>query len=155
MIMPLRLLHGPVSDLTAAALSMMMLAASSVIDGISNGQTIYDNGQYRMFCLIGAIGGAFLAVAIFPPRETEGNYARRLAIKFFSSGVAGCLFTPVIIQWRSWPVNVDTVLAVSGAVALVAVSLIHALVPLFVRRVLKRIDSSFPDDSNQTKPPTQ
>lgn len=156
--MPYRLLNGHISDIMAAAVSMCMLAVTSVVDGLTQGQTIYDNGQYRMFCLIGALGGAFLAVAIFPPKEREGNYSRRLAIKFFASGVAGCLFTPIIMSWRGWPVNVDTVLAVSGGVALSAVTLIHSLWPILVRKFTGKIDGAFSDqpakpfDSDTTKP---
>jgi uncharacterized membrane protein len=120
---------------------MMLAVFASVIAAIAGvddltSPAIWDKSQFRIFCLLGAIGGAFLAIALFPPREQLGNYSRRLALKFVSSGIAGLLFTPIIIRWQKWPIDVDTVLAVSGIVALVSVSIISALVPIFVKKVV-------------------
>lgn len=129
---------GPAEVIFAAVASM--LAAIGGVNDLAS-PAIWDKSQFRIFCLLGAIGGAFLAIALFPPRERVGNYSRRLAIKFVSSGVAGLLFTPIVIRWQGWPVDVDIVLAVSGVVALMSVSLISALVPVFVKRIVGRAET--------------
>lgn len=121
------------------AAGFSMLAAAAGIDNLSS-PAIWDKTQFRLFCLLGSIGGAFLAIALFPPREAVGNYTRRIAIKFAASGISGLLFTPIIIRWQGWPVDVDVVLAVSGCVALTSVSIISALVPIFVKKVAGRFD---------------
>ena len=120
-----------------------LLAAVAGIDDLTS-PAIWDKSQFRIFCLLGSIGGAFLAIALFPPRESVGNYSRRIAIKFVSSGIAGLLFTPIVIRWQGWPADVDTVLAVSGTVALMSVSVISALVPVFVKRIVGRVDDEPP-----------
>lgn len=133
--MPYRFITLNIAELFAAVFSVMLAAATSIVSGTLSAQTIWDQSQLRMFCLIGALGGAFLAVALFPPKEGAGSPVRRLAAKFLSSGIAGMLFTPIVIRWREWPLDVDVVLAVSGAVALVAVTVLHTAIPILLRRL--------------------
>lgn len=125
-----------------------MVAAASGIDNLSS-VAIWDKSQLRLWCVLGSLGGAFLAIAVLPSHEAFGNYSRRLAIKFTASGLAGLIFTPIVIRWQGWPVDSDTVLAVSAGVALVSVGTISALVPYVVKRVVGKVT----DDPQAPTPP--
>lgn len=134
--MPHRIL-GPHFEIIIAWFGSM-LAVTAGIDDLSN-VAIWDKSQLRLWCLLGSLGGAFLTVAILPSHEHTGNYARRLALKFASSSIAGLIFTPIVIRWRGWPVDSDVVLAVSAFVALISVSTISALYPVWLKWVTNRV----------------
>lgn len=115
------------------------IANASGIDNLSS-PAIWDKSQLRLWCLLGSLGGAFLAVALIPSREHTGNYARRLALKFAASGISGLIFTPIVIRWCGWPVDSDVVLAVSATVAMLAVGTLSALYPYWLKWVTGRAD---------------
>lgn len=146
--MPHRFLNSS-CEILFAAMATILVAAGNVLEaGFGGGPTIWDTNQLRMFCLIGAIGGAFVSILSFPvPVKDEGGAspARRMAAKFISSGISGMAFTPVIIKWFGWSMNVDVVLAASAAVALCAVGVLHQLVPLVTRRVIGWFSGTLPE----------
>lgn len=134
--MPYRFLTGPCEVMFAAFVAM--LSSLGAIDDLTS-PAIWDKTQFRAFCIAGALGGAFLSIALFPPRGTDSHQSRNQALRFGSSAISGLLFTPVVIRWQGWPVDVDVVLAVSGGVALVSVSVISAVVPFLIRKITGKV----------------
>lgn len=128
-----------------------IIASAAGIDDLTS-PAIWDKSQFRIFCLLGALGGSFLSIVLFPPKETSGNLHRKLAIKFLASGLAGLLFTPIVIRWQGWPVDVDVVLAVSSLVAITGVSVISAVIPIFERRFIAKLTNELPPPPT---PPSQ
>lgn len=131
--MPHRIMSAPL-EMLIAWFSFVVTATAGIDDLTS--VAIWDKSQLRLWCMLGSIGGAFLAVAVLPSHENTGNYTRRIAMKFASSGIAGLIFTPIVIRWRGWPVDSDVVLAVSATVALLAVGTISMLYPIWVKWIL-------------------
>lgn len=143
--MPHRLLSAPLEVMLAWFYALV--AAAAGIDDLAS-VAIWDKSQLRLWCLLGSLGGAFLAVAVLPSHELTGNYARRLALKFVSSGLAGLIFTPIVIRWRGWPVDSDVVLATSAAVALLAVGTISAVYPAWLRFIASKVKKAAEEKNN-------
>lgn len=130
---------------TVGAQPLIDQAATTIIDDDTEvivlqpyGDPLLDDTKLTALCILGAIAGAFLAVALWPPQEdTDTNKMRRLAAKFGSSMIAGATFTPMIIRWSKWSCDADVVLATSTGVAMLSVAILHATVPL-VERAWKR-----------------
>lgn len=123
-----------------AAFATLLMAVAGVDDLQS--VAIWDKAQLRIWCLIGSMMGAFLAIAVIPsPNALVGNYHRRLAMKFASSMILGVAITPIVIRWRGWPVDTDVVMAASCGVAMLAVGTLSALYPLYLKWVLAKIGS--------------
>lgn len=115
------------------------------VDYVPPALDVLDDTRLTALCILGAIAGAFLAVALWPPQEdTDTNKMRRLAAKFGSSMIAGATFTPMIIRWSKWSCDADVVLATSTGVAMLSVAIIHATVPLiekaWKRWVIKKLN---------------
>lgn len=134
-MMPYRFIPTQITELLAAAMTGVFIASASVLDGIRNSQTIWDKEQFRMYCLLGAIGGAFLSVGIAAMKSTGMHQVRTVALKFVSSGIAGLLFTPIAIRWLELPVDVDVVLGTAGAVAFISVTVLHDITPVFIGKI--------------------
>lgn len=146
--MPLRLLTH--LEVPFAALVTLVAAAAGIDDLTS--VAIWDKSQLRLWCIVGSIFGAFLAVGILPSHERHGNYSRRLAIKFVASFMCGIVLTPIVIRWRQWPVDSDVVMCVAFIVAMLAVSLISAGYPHLMRwsiaRAKKKLEETLPTRDN-------
>lgn len=131
--MPIRIVNL-IGEMFASALATF-IAVLATLPALS-ADTVWDKQQLRMYCLLGSIGGAWLAITIFPPHTERGNVAQKLAFKFLSSSVSGLLFTPIAIRWQNWPLDVDVILAVSGIVAFLSWSLLK-LAPALLERWLR------------------
>lgn len=100
-------------------------------DGIVSGEDmeqaidLLNDSRLTMVCVFGAIGGAVLAIALFPQPTP-----RQMAAKFGASMVSGGVFTPALIEWLELPIRSSYVLAGSAVVAMVAVGVLHTVIPL-------------------------
>lgn len=97
-------------------------------------------------CLIGAVAGGIIAVALWPPRDTESEAqrTRALAAKFGSSMFMGAGLTPAIIRLMNWPLSGDVALPCAMLVAMFSVAAVHATTPIVLaawqRYVRRRLD---------------
>lgn len=125
------------------------------IEGLIMEVELLNDTRLVTLCVIGAIAGAFLAVAIWAPASTATDQAkvRSLTAKFGASMIAGANFTPVIIRLMDWPCSSDVVLGVSTAVAMVAVAFLHSVIPVIEKAwsalVVFRLKKWFGDDQNK------
>lgn len=126
-------------DVPLAAILTIIAAVAGVDNVTLTDSAILDKGQMRLWCIIGSVMGAFLAIAILPSRESQGNYHRRLALKFASSMILGAGVAPILIRWRGYPVDSDVLIFVSMTVALLAVGTISAAYPLWIKWVVRKI----------------
>lgn len=89
---------------------------------------IMDNARLRYTCIIGALGGAVISIAMFStPRF------RPMAAKFTVSAVTGSMITPSLMRVWNVPQDTDWILASAFAVSICAYSVLQALVPLVPR----------------------
>jgi len=99
---------------------------------------VFDDIRAVCVCVVGAMVGAFLAIAVFPPRDdTEENKVRRLSLKFGSSMFSGIVFTPAIMQHVGLAKSADY-LGISAFVAIFAVTALHVMAPK-LERIIGRI----------------
>lgn len=108
---------------------------------------VYEDRRLTSMCLVGAMAGAFMAIAIWPVAGTpvEGNtpeeraedrakkekaVLRMLSLKFGVSMFSGCTFTPMIMTWRQWELNTDLVLGTATLVSATFVYAIHKMHPI-------------------------
>lgn len=127
-------LHQAVLSVVSAAAAMMSLLAAAGPSMPSGG--IYDDSTLRLVCLAGSIGGAIVSLVVFPPRTPS---IRLLAVKFIGSGLSGALFTPLAFRWLGWQLVADTVLPVSGVVALFAVGFIRAIHTAGIKKAQRQL----------------
>jgi len=100
---------------------------------------VFDDIRAVCVCVIGAMVGAFLAIAVFPPRDdTEENKVRRLSLKFGSSMFSGIVFTPAIMQHVGLAKSADYLMGISAFVAIFAVTALHVAAPK-IERIIGRI----------------
>jgi len=130
--------ESAISLIVAATVGMFAAAAAAVMptpDPDPAGAIgIMDDARMRLICVAGSLGGAVLSVCIF-----KITHVRDLSVKLVSSSFSGILFAPMVLRWLNWGRDVDAVLAVSAATALVSWSLLQAAVPLLTRAATQRI----------------
>ncbi len=97
---------------------------------------IFEDRQRIAYCLIGAMCGAFVSVAIFPPQEGEKSLVRGMGAKFGCSAIGGIILTPKAVYYAGWDPNADNLITASFFVATIAVSLLHTVLPLLEKRVI-------------------
>lgn len=91
---------------------------------------VFDDVRTTAICVIGAIIGAFLTVAVFPPtNDTDTNTIRRLALKFGSSMLSGIAFTPGLMQYIGLEKTTDLLMATAAIISVFAVTILHLLAP--------------------------
>jgi hypothetical protein len=115
----------------AAALSAVQPIVSDAavtVQEVARALTVMDDDRMRMVCLAGSIGGALLSILLF---MGDAPKARPMIAKLFASGIAGMIFSPMAIKWANLSVDTDTLLFVSGVVALMSYSVLQKAVPLF------------------------
>jgi hypothetical protein len=100
--------------------------------------SVMDDERLRLVCLGGSIGGALLSVLLFPLPKTKP-----LIAKLFASGIAGMMFTPMVVRWMGLQRDTDTMLFASGVVALLGYSVLQMAVPLADRVAGKWLGSRF------------
>lgn len=104
---------------------------------------VFDNMRLTCMCLVGALMGAFLAVALFPGEEVNQFSTRRLSLKFGASMVCGVAFTPMNIRMIHWMFGVnwyqsDLLIGLSATSAMLAVYTVHKLAPQVERWMANR-----------------
>lgn len=91
--------------------------------------TVWDHAEIRCWCIIGAGGGAvFLGLAT--ASNNPAVHWPRVIIKIFASWLGGILFAPGLMHWREWPVNADSLMLVSAAVAVFCVGALKIGMPI-------------------------
>jgi len=100
---------------------------------IEKSVVLYENVTLRSACIIGSIMGAFLSVITSP---CIGPYApREMALRFLGSLICGVLFTPALMRASNIYMDYDFIMAVSGIVSFLAVTIIHKALPVLESKV--------------------
>jgi hypothetical protein len=128
--------ESAISLIVAATVGMFAAAAAAVMPtpDPTTVASVMDDARMRLICVAGSLGGAVLSVCLF-----KLSNVRDLSVKLVSSSFSGILFAPLVLRWLGWGRDVDAVLAISGATALVSWSLLQAAVPLLTRAATQRI----------------
>lgn len=125
---------------TIASATATLLAASAAISEtiphaiVSN--DILTNVEMRFACIIGALLGAMLQTAIFPPKVIT---SKAIAVKMGTSAASGIMLAPLIIRYTNIAPGFDVVLGISGIVALIAIGVIKLVVPGITKQASDRI----------------
>lgn len=105
-------------------------AAQAAVAAAVKPDDVFDDFRGASICVVGALIGAFLTVAVFPTRgRTEQDRTRNLAAKFGASMLAGVAFTPAGMTWFGLPKSADNLMAASAFVAIFATSALHLAAP--------------------------
>lgn len=131
----------------------MMLSPSPVLIGAAaiatSGESLViigDNPVLRAWCIIGAILGGWLSIAVFPIAELDTTkVVRRLAIKWSASTIIGYIVTPIFVRHYSIAPISDNLLFISCAFGFSGVSLLHIVFPRVQSWVKKRMDKWMAD----------
>ncbi len=104
--------------------------------------TVWGQGSMRAWCIIGSLMGAMGALYFTSAKQEVGpsTLVRLMAAKFVISAICGMLATPLLLRWRGLPLDPDWLMGASGAVALVAVSAIHVILPRVEKAFAKKAD---------------
>lgn len=142
-----------------AAASTAIITSSTIIEEIKHVEAmqtqkesqkslrVYEDRRLTSMCLVGAMAGAFMAIAIWPsstslvegttPEERAASRVanekvamRMLSLKFGVSLFSGCTLTPMLIAWRGWEINTDIVLGTSTIIATSFVYITHKALPI-------------------------
>ncbi len=129
--------------LVAAALSMMTAAyaasqvapsggdvtvtmpTESAAKAVIRAFNIMDDARLRYTCVIGALGGALISIAMFSTPKF-----RPMAAKFTVAAMGGSMATPAIMRLCNIPTEADLILGSSFVVAILSYSVIQVLAPL-------------------------
>lgn len=124
--------------------SQLPPVAAAAVLAATRTPIVTDSGWLTALLIIGASGGALMAVAVWPPDATEpAKVVRRLALKFGASLLGGITFGPLAVRLLSaygLPVDGDTVMASGAAVAALIVSTLHFAAPKYERLVKRLAD---------------
>ncbi len=101
---------------------------------------IFEDRQRIAYCLIGAMCGAFVSVAIFPPKPNETSLVRGMGAKFGCSAIGGIILTPKAVYYSGWDPNADNLITASFFVATIAVSLLHTVLPLLEKKLISIVE---------------
>jgi hypothetical protein len=89
---------------------------------------IMDDARLRYTCIIGAVGGACISIAMFStPRF------RPMAGKFTVAAISGSMLTPAIMRFCNIALDTDWIIGSAFVVAVCAYSVLQAIVPLVPR----------------------
>jgi hypothetical protein len=109
----------------SAALMPTVVEVTGTVHEALQSVNVMDDARLRLVCICGSLGGALLSVLLFPLPRTKP-----LIAKLFASGLAGMMFSPMIVRWDGLTLDTDTMLFVSGMVALLSYSMLQMAVPL-------------------------
>lgn len=138
-MMPHRFMPPYVGELMVAVMMAFIALAAEVLHSLGSGPIIYDAVSLRLLCLCGSVGGALVSVLIFPPKEGKGSPVRQMAIKFLASGLAAALFTPAIMRRMGIEMVGDYVLAMSGFVSIISVTLLQEVTPAVIGLIRRKV----------------
>ena len=113
-----------------AAFVLLEAGVSAAVPNVD----VFDDVRRISICVVGAMIGAMLTVAIVPQNtENEKSLTRRLAMKFGASALGGVAFAPAIMQWIGLPKSADYLMGCSAGTAAVVVSVLHVIQPLIAK----------------------
>lgn len=94
-------------------------------------------------CIIGAMCGAFVSVALFPGKDgTAASSLRGIAMKFGASATGGIILTPKACYYANWDANADNLVTASFLLGTIVVSILHTALPLLERKAVDKIKSN-------------
>ncbi len=136
-------------DVTESIACEMLIALAALIGWGVNGipvvmlaaetsPTLWTTSEFRVFCLMGSLAGAFLKIVVWPAGPETQITSRRMAAEFLASAICGATATPMVFHYLGWRLNVDSVLAVSAATAFVGVATLSTASELYTRFIKKR-----------------
>lgn len=146
--MPARFI-GPMADIIFGGVAAMLFFLSDALAGTSLSVPIWDKTDLIKLCVAGSMAGAYMYIIWFQkrgPLDVGHEYVRKLASKFLAAGVAGVVFTPMVMKWTHIPLDPDFVLGISALVALCGVSVMQRAVPRISDWVYSRLPGSKTDD---------
>lgn len=122
---------GVLTEFVAA----FMLAQASVMPVTGPTSDLFDDTKLTGLCVLGAMMGAFLSIALFPPKDDDSDKGKiqKLALKFGSSLFTGVAFTPLVIKYYELQLSADWVVGVSTGVAAIGVMAIHIGMPYLTK----------------------
>lgn len=134
---------GMVLQIVAAAVMLLdNEAVNVVVNQPQDVVVIVGDNWLRAYCIVGAVLGSILAIAIYPPKEVSQfqfkTAIRKAAANLTVSLISGIMFTPVIIRYFELPRDGDWVLFSAGTVSLLSVSVLSALLPILATAAKNR-----------------
>jgi NO-binding membrane sensor protein with MHYT domain len=157
LLRPLRR-HEQENSVSAQFLVILGLAVVDLaaVAFVAQGGGIWDQSTFRMCCLIGASGGAILALRLMPSRQgNETKTVKGIADKVICSAIGGWVFTPIVMRTAKIPVDVDMVLAASCGVAFLSVATLEAFAATYraiIQKVIDRKAASYGLTDDHTPP---
>lgn len=136
--------HTPTAVVIAAVMAAFSSLAAALMPAVQEvsaqaqeviralNVNVMDDARLRLVCLAGSLGGGLLSIMIFPLPTTKA-----LVGKLFASGIAGMMFSPMVMRWSSLPLDTDMLLFVSCVVALLSYTLLQGIVPMANRFIEK------------------
>ncbi len=133
---------------------MLMLMPSPVLFGAlvvtaSNESIVIigDNPALRAWCIIGAMLGGFLSIALFPLDDTNMPVmVRRLMVKWIASTVIGYLVTPIFVRHFGVSPVSDNLLAISATFGFFGITVLHIVSPRVVKWFKRKLDGWLGDE---------
>ena len=87
--------------------------------------SIMSDSTLRMWCICGSLAGAAVSLALFQMKTLQ-----EMASKVVCCSLSGIMFTPIIMHWTNANLQLDYVLAYSGAVSLCSWTVLQVAVPM-------------------------
>lgn len=118
-------------------------------------QTIIDDDEKRLWCILGAVGGAVF-MGLYTMEQQNGITIKKVVLKIFASSVAGIIITPGLMHLCSnyLPATSDTLMLASAVVAMSAVGALKIGIPIVqavFERWLRRWSKSLTDTKGDEK----
>lgn len=125
--------------LLVEAAAAFLLAQTSALPVPSDEAHLFDDTRLIGLCVMGAMLGAFLSIALFPPKDDASDKIKLqgLALKFGASLATGIGLTPLVIKYFQLPLGSDWVVGMSTAVAAFGVLTIHIGLP-FIQKAIEK-----------------
>ena len=127
--------------------------AAAALVALSTGESVFDDLRLTSLCVLGSMLGAFLAVAVFTPHDSdESKNVKLLALKFAASMICGIAFSPWAIRYFSLALSSDVVIGASAAMAAVAIWIIHMATPLVEKLAIRWASRKMRDNETDRTP---
>jgi len=141
----------------------MSVCLATAADGVAIRSAIMEDNMLRLFCFIGAMGGAWASVWMFPREKDDTGTqipmsTKELGGKFTVSVGAGTMLTPMLMQWWQMPLVSDWCLGTAFLVALLSWGVLKLAVPIATMVGVKWFDNKtnrilVPPDYKDPNPP--
>lgn len=138
-----------------------MNTVATAADGVRS--SIMDDNALRLFCFIGAMGGGWASVWLFPREKDDTGTqipmsTKELGGKFTVSIAAGTMLTPMLMQWWKLSITSDWCMGTAFLVALLSWGLLKIAVPIATMFGVKWFDNKtnrilVPPDYKDPSPP--